>query len=63
MDPHNWPLTERWGITTFMVAFIALVVGIAASIDSAAADSAARDLGMSTEVINLETAVFLIGKL
>ncbi|BGP12789.1 hypothetical protein JCM10213_007303 [Rhodosporidiobolus nylandii] len=60
LDPKNWSYTRRW-IYTLMVAHIALLVGQAGSINSAAAPYAAADLGVSEEVVLLDTALFLVG--
>ncbi|KZT25364.1 MFS general substrate transporter [Neolentinus lepideus HHB14362 ss-1] len=59
-NPHNWSDTRRW-LVTFLIGQIALVAGVAPSIDQAAAGDAAPKLGVSTEVLSLETAVFLFG--
>ncbi|GAA6001804.1 hypothetical protein JCM10207_002328 [Rhodosporidiobolus poonsookiae] len=60
LDPKNWSLTRRW-IYTFMIAHIALAVGVAGAINSAAAPFAAEALGVSEEVALLDTALFLTG--
>ncbi|TFK48438.1 MFS general substrate transporter [Heliocybe sulcata] len=57
---HSWSDTRRW-LVTFLVGQIALIGGAAASIDQSAADSASAALGVSQEVLSLETAMFLIG--
>lgn len=59
-NPHNWSDTRRW-LVTFLVGQIALLGGAAASIDQAAATGAAEALGVSVEVLSLETALFLVG--
>ncbi|KAM0792584.1 hypothetical protein ACM66B_005245 [Microbotryomycetes sp. NB124-2] len=58
-NPHNWK-GRRW-LVLAMVTWLSFGVGIASSINSQAAPFAARDLGVSEEVIALDTALFLIG--
>lgn len=58
--PHNWSRARRW-LVTAIVAQIAIIVGVAASVSSVAAEQASADLGVSNEVYALETALFLIG--
>ncbi|BGP36765.1 hypothetical protein JCM10449v2_000667 [Rhodotorula kratochvilovae] len=60
LNPKNWSLTRRW-IYTFMLSHIAILVGAASSINSAAARYGAAALGVSTEVYLLDTALFLVG--
>ncbi|MCJ1312163.1 hypothetical protein MMC25_005837 [Agyrium rufum] len=60
MDPHNWSYLARWGATC-NVALIALVVGMASSIDSAALPQASADFGVSQVTESLATGLFLIG--
>lgn len=57
---QTWSYTRRW-IYTFMIAHIAILVGQAGSINSAAAPYAATALGVSQEVVLLDTALFLVG--
>ncbi|GAA6059059.1 hypothetical protein JCM10212_002030 [Sporobolomyces blumeae] len=59
-NPRNWSYLRRW-LITFQIAHIALLVGAAGSINSAAVHQAADALGVSVEVALLDTAVFLIG--
>ncbi|KAK4058617.1 hypothetical protein OIO90_000061 [Microbotryomycetes sp. JL221] len=58
-DPHNW--RKRKWLVLLMVANLSFGVGVASSINSQAAPFAASDLGVSEEVIALDTALFLIG--
>lgn len=58
-NPQNWSWTRKWCLV-IMVTAIGLLVGVAASIDSAAAKFAASKFGVSEEVVELQTAVFLI---
>ncbi|KAM0748342.1 MFS general substrate transporter [Meredithblackwellia eburnea MCA 4105] len=59
-NPQNWSFAKK-AACTFLVAQIAFVVGVGGSINSAASEQAAADLGVSTELISLETALFLSG--
>ncbi|GAA5980298.1 hypothetical protein JCM11641_005534 [Rhodosporidiobolus odoratus] len=59
LNTKNWSRTRRW-VYTLMTAHIAILVGQAGSINSAAAPYAAVDLGVSEEVL-LDTALFLVG--
>ncbi|CEQ38914.1 SPOSA6832_00372 [Sporobolomyces salmonicolor] len=59
-NPQNWSYARRW-VLTFMIAHIALLVGAAGSINSAAVDYAAADLHVTVEVALLDTALFLVG--
>ncbi|GAA5869677.1 hypothetical protein JCM1840_000555 [Sporobolomyces johnsonii] len=59
-NPQNWSYARRW-VLTFMIAHIALLVGQAGSINSAAVDYAAADLHVTVEVALLDTALFLVG--
>lgn len=56
MSPHNWPLRKRI-FATANVGIIALVVGTAASIDSAAIPQAAAAFGVSEVVEALATGL------
>ena len=56
MNPHNWPLTKRIFVTA-NVGLIALVVGTAASIDSAAIPQAAAEFGVSAVTEALATGL------
>ncbi|KAH8803675.1 major facilitator superfamily domain-containing protein [Xylogone sp. PMI_703] len=60
LNPRNWPLTKRI-LCTANVGVIALVVGTAASIDSAAIPQAAAEFGVSETVEALATGLFLCG--
>ncbi|GAA6032775.1 hypothetical protein JCM8097_000783 [Rhodosporidiobolus ruineniae] len=60
LNPKTWSLARRW-VYTLMVAHIALVVGSAGSINSAVAPYASKALGVSEEVMLLDTALFLTG--
>lgn len=59
-NPQNWSATRKWALT-LAVTTIAIVVGVGASITSASSQFAAEKFGVSVEVMELETAVFLIG--
>jgi hypothetical protein len=59
-NPQNWSWTKKWCLIG-MVTSLALLVGAAASIDSAANTQAQAAFGVGSEVMNLQTAVFLIG--
>ena len=56
MSPHNWPLWKRM-FATSNIGIIALVVGTAASIDSAAIPQAAADFGVSEVAEALATGL------
>lgn len=56
LNPRNWPLTKRV-FYTFNVGMIALVVGMAASIDSAVIARAAKDFGVSQVAEALATGL------
>ncbi|PNP37438.1 hypothetical protein TGAMA5MH_10672 [Trichoderma gamsii] len=60
LNPRNWSLTKRV-FCTFNVGMIALVVGLAASIDSAVIARAAKDFGVSQVAEALATGLFLVG--
>ncbi|KAK1242787.1 hypothetical protein MKX08_005599 [Trichoderma sp. CBMAI-0020] len=60
LNPRNWSLTKRV-FCTFNVGMIALVVGMAASIDSAVIARAAKDFGVSQVAEALATGLFLVG--
>ncbi|GAA5887480.1 hypothetical protein JCM6882_001423 [Rhodosporidiobolus microsporus] len=60
LDPKTWSHTRRW-LYTLMIAHIAILVGQAGSINSAAVPYAAADLNVSEEVALLDTALFLAG--
>lgn len=57
---QTWSYSRRW-IYTLMIAHIAIVVGAAGSINSAAAPHAAVALNVSEQVVLLDTALFLVG--
>jgi len=59
-NPMNWSWLKKW-LLIGMVTSIGLLVGAAASIDSAAATQASEFFGVSTEVVELQTCVFLVG--
>ncbi|KAF2169147.1 hypothetical protein M409DRAFT_52432 [Zasmidium cellare ATCC 36951] len=59
-DPHNWPRAKRL-FCTFLIAAIALVVGMASSIDSVALPQASKEFGVSEVVESMTTGLFLIG--
>lgn len=59
-NPQNWSWTKKWCLV-LMVTSIGLLVGVAASIDSSAATFASKKFGVTEEVVELQTAVFLIG--
>jgi hypothetical protein len=56
LNPRNWPLTKRI-FCTLNVGIIALVVGMAASIDSAVIARAAEDFGVSQVAEALATGL------
>ncbi|KAL7948549.1 major facilitator superfamily domain-containing protein [Trichoderma barbatum] len=60
LNPRNWPLSRRI-FCTLNVGIIALVVGMAASIDSAVIYRAAREFGVSDVAEALATGLFLAG--
>ncbi|KAH0491699.1 hypothetical protein TgHK011_003114 [Trichoderma gracile] len=60
LNPRNWSLTKRM-LCTINVGIIALVVGMAASIDSAVMKRAAEDYGVSEVAEALATGLFLAG--
>ena len=59
-NPQNWSYTRKWAVT-LAVTLIGVVVGVGASITSASSEFAAEKFGVSIEVMELQTAVFLIG--
>lgn len=59
-NPMNWSWTRKW-LLVGLVTSIGMLVGAAASIDSAASTQASEYFGVSSEVMELQTAVFLIG--
>lgn len=59
-NPQNWSMVKKWGVV-IGVTMVAMVVGIGASITSAATEFAAERFGVSVEVMELQTALFLIG--
>lgn len=59
-NPQNWSWLKKW-LLIAMVTSIGLLVGVASSINSAAAEDAAQFFGVGSEVMELQTAVFLIG--
>ncbi|KAL1857311.1 hypothetical protein Plec18167_004785 [Paecilomyces lecythidis] len=60
LRPRNWSVVKR-ALYTANVGIIALVVGTAASIDSAVIPNAAAEFGVSEIVEALATGLFLIG--
>ena len=60
LNPHNWSITKRTS-TTFLVALIGLIVGVASSIDSAAVQQARQEFGVSEVTESLATALYLVG--
>lgn len=60
MNPHNWSRASRLGATT-NIALIALVVGFASSIDSAALRPAAAEYRVSEVTESLATGLFMVG--
>ncbi|KAL7807034.1 major facilitator superfamily domain-containing protein [Trichoderma aethiopicum] len=60
LNPRNWSLTKRM-LCTINVGIIALVVGMAASIDSAVMKRAAEEFGVSEVAEALATGLFLAG--
>ncbi|GAA5865717.1 hypothetical protein JCM3774_004978 [Rhodotorula dairenensis] len=60
LNPQCWSLRERvW--TTFVLCLLVLFSGAASSMNAYAAPKARRDLGVSESVVNLDTALFLVG--
>jgi hypothetical protein len=60
LNPHNWPLRPKI-IVTANIAAIAMIVGFASSIDSAAIPQASKEFGVSDVTEALATGLFLIG--
>lgn len=60
MNPKTWSRTKRFA-TTFAVAGIGCVVGLASSIDSSAVREASAEFGVSEVVESMATGLFLIG--
>ncbi|CEH16318.1 Synaptic vesicle transporter SVOP and related transporters (major facilitator superfamily) [Ceraceosorus bombacis] len=60
LNPQNWSWFKKWSIV-LLVSQIAIIVGVAAGIDSAAAQEAAARFQVSEEVMELQTAIFLVG--
>ncbi|RFU78549.1 mfs general substrate transporter [Trichoderma arundinaceum] len=60
LNPRNWSITKRI-FYTFNLGMIALVVGMAASIDSAVIVKAAKEFGISDVAEALATGLFLAG--
>ncbi|KAF2102140.1 MFS general substrate transporter, partial [Rhizodiscina lignyota] len=60
MNPHNWGYGIRI-FATIMVAAVAFVVSVAASIDSTAVHEAAAEFGVSQVTESLATGIYLIG--
>jgi multidrug resistance protein len=59
-NPQNWSWAKKW-LLVAMVTSIGLLVGAAASINSAGSMQASQRFGVTSEVMELQTAVFLIG--
>lgn len=59
-NPQNWSHLRKW-LLTLGVTAIGLVVGAASSIDSAASREASSYFGVSSEVMELQTALYLLG--
>lgn len=59
-NPQQWSLGKKWFVT-IQVALIALVVGYAGGVNSAADAQAAEKFGVSGEVMALQTGLFLVG--
>lgn len=59
-NPMNWTWAKKW-LLVALVTSIGLLVGAAASINSAGSTQAAAHFGVSEEVMELQTAIFLIG--
>lgn len=59
-NPQKWSYTKKWILTT-LLAGIAINVGIGASINSASSEEAAQFFGVSIELMELQTAIYLIG--
>ncbi|PWN46302.1 MFS general substrate transporter [Ceraceosorus guamensis] len=60
LNPQNWSWFKKWSIV-LLVSQIAIIVGVAAGIDSSAAQEAAARFEVSEEVMELQTAIFLVG--
>jgi hypothetical protein len=60
VNPKNWSHTTRYSLT-LIISFVAFVVGLASSIDSAALAPAANDFGISEVAESAATGIFLVG--
>lgn len=59
-NPHNWSFCKK-AVATLLVAMVCFVCMVASSIDAAVMPQAAEDLGVSSVVESLATAMFLVG--
>lgn len=59
-DPHNWPMSKRVWITG-LCAVITIKVTFASSIASTTTEAMIVEMGMSMEVTQLMTTLFLVG--
>lgn len=60
LNPKNWSNTTRWSLT-LIISFVAFIVGLASSIDSAVLVQAANDFGISEVAESAATGLFLVG--
>lgn len=59
-NPQKWSSAKKWTLT-LLLAGIGINVGIGASINSASSEEAAQFFGVSIELMELQTAIYLIG--
>ncbi|GAA5968783.1 hypothetical protein JCM8115_002090 [Rhodotorula mucilaginosa] len=60
LNPQCWSMLKRiW--TTLILCQLVLFSGAASSMNAYAASKASRDLGVSQTLVNLDTALFLVG--
>ncbi|CAK4032952.1 MFS multidrug transporter [Lecanosticta acicola] len=59
-NPYNWTPVRKWGIATSM-GLMTFVVTFASSVFSAATDVTAQQFGVSSEVMILAVALFVLG--
>ncbi|KAK5119338.1 hypothetical protein LTR85_007694 [Meristemomyces frigidus] len=59
-NPMNWPRSKKWACT-FALGFVTFCVTFASSVFSPGTEVAAQEFGVSTEVMVLSTALFVLG--
>lgn len=59
-NPQTWSHFKKWRVT-INVCFIGLIVGLASSVNSAAAQQATQKLHVSEEAFSLVTGLYLVG--